>query len=58
MEHGLLKEANMLADKWIQMYEISGVYEMYNPLNATGYGVPGLGMSTVIVDVIARTKGL
>ena len=45
-----LGPANALLDRWLDLYERSGIWEMYNPLSGTGYGVEGLGMSTLIVD--------
>jgi len=43
-----------LLDRWVAMVKLAGIWENYNPYNATGYGVEGLGMSTLIVDWIYR----
>ena len=32
-------------DRWIALYELTGVWEQYNPYNGTNYGVEGLGAS-------------
>eukprot|EP00041_Stephanoeca_diplocostata_P017066 m.339465 g.339465 ORF g.339465 m.339465 type:complete len:61 (-) comp20584_c0_seq1:969-1151(-) len=32
----------------------AGIWEMYNPINGSGMGVEGLGMSTLIVDWLYR----
>ena len=46
--------ANTLLDRWLDLYERSGIWEMYNPRSGAGYGVEGLGMSTLIVDWLVR----
>lgn len=43
-----------LLDRWIALYEQSGVWEQYNPLTGEAYGAVGLGMSTLIVDSMHR----
>lgn len=45
---------NELLDRWISLYEKSGVWEQYNPETGVNYGVEGLGMSTLIVDWLYR----
>jgi hypothetical protein len=40
--------------KWVEMVEISGIWEHYNPDTGRGYGAEGLGMSCLIVDWMAR----
>ncbi len=52
--HGFKTESQALTERWIKMVEKSGIYEMYNPEDASPYGVLGLGMSTLIVDAIHR----
>ncbi|KAH3766888.1 glycoside hydrolase family 63 protein [Pelomyxa schiedti] len=52
--HGYNSEMTTIMDKWVNLYELSGVYEQYNPLSGDGYGPEGLGMSTLIVDWIYR----
>lgn len=54
LKHGLNSEANRLLDRWISLYAESGIFEMYNPDTGAPYGVPGLGMSASIVDIIYR----
>jgi hypothetical protein len=44
----------MLLDRWIALYQSAGIWEQYNSLDATPYGVEGLGMSTLIVDWLTR----
>jgi len=56
---GLLKHdkkdiAKQLLDRWIDMYLKNGIWEYYNPLTGEGLGEEGIGMSTVIVDMIKR----
>jgi len=43
-----------LLDRWVSMVKIAGIWEDYNPYNASNYGVEGLGMSTLIVDWLYR----
>jgi len=43
-----------LLNRWIGLYQNSGVWEQYNPVTGTSYGVEGLGMSTLIVDWLYR----
>ncbi|MCJ1339548.1 hypothetical protein MMC09_004838 [Bachmanniomyces sp. S44760] len=50
-ELGVLGE---LMDKWIAMVQKGGIWEMYNPETAVGYGAEGLGMSCLIVDWMKR----
>jgi glycogen debranching enzyme len=45
---------NELMDKWIALYEKSGIWEQYNPITGENYGVEGLAMSTLIVDWLYR----
>jgi len=46
--------AKQMLDRWVAMVKIAGIWEDYNPYNASNYGVEGLGMSTLIVDWIYR----
>jgi hypothetical protein len=48
---GCVDVADELMDRWVAMYEVSGIWEQYNPYNATNYGVEGLGMSTLIAGL-------
>lgn len=34
----------------------NGIWEMWNPLDGSGYGVKDLGMSTSVIDVLYRLK--
>eukprot|EP01062_Namystynia_karyoxenos_P066248 TRINITY_DN60210_c0_g1_i1.p2 TRINITY_DN60210_c0_g1~~TRINITY_DN60210_c0_g1_i1.p2 ORF type:complete len:484 (+),score=144.07 TRINITY_DN60210_c0_g1_i1:70-1452(+) len=43
-----------LVARWAEAVRISGIWEQYNPLTAGGVGTVGLGMSTLIVDAMAR----
>ena len=52
--HHFDAELNAVMDRWIKLVEMSGIWEMYNPLTGAPYGVEGLGMSCVIVDWMAR----
>ena len=52
--HGYWAEANQLLDRWVALYQKTGVYEQYNPQNGDPYGPEGLGMSTLIVDWLYR----
>jgi hypothetical protein len=53
-QHDKTVALNLLMDRWIALVERSGIWEMYNPMNGTAYGVEGLGMSCVIVDWLFR----
>lgn len=53
--HGFTTERDMLLDRWVALYEQSGVWEQYNPETGEGFGAVGLGMSTLIVDWLFRT---
>eukprot|EP01125_Pyxidicula_operculata_P002557 TRINITY_DN12410_c0_g1_i1.p1 TRINITY_DN12410_c0_g1~~TRINITY_DN12410_c0_g1_i1.p1 ORF type:complete len:455 (+),score=78.79 TRINITY_DN12410_c0_g1_i1:126-1490(+) len=52
--HGKKEEATELLNRWIALYELSGIWEDYNPLTGDAYGAIGLGMSTLIVDWLYR----
>jgi len=52
--HGYTTERDTLMDRWIALYELSGVWEQYNPETGASYGVEGLGMSSLIVDWLYR----
>ena len=52
--HGQTELLHGMMTKWIAMVREGGVYEMYNPETAVGYGAEGLGMSTLIVDWMKR----
>ena len=49
---------NALMDKWIAMVKKGGIWEIYNPETAVGYGAEGLGMSNLIVDWMKRLDRL
>ncbi|MBN2152018.1 MAG: hypothetical protein JW839_11260 [Candidatus Lokiarchaeota archaeon] len=58
---GLMKNnkedvARQLLDRWVELYLKNGIWEYYNPLTGEGFGEEGIGMSTVIVDMLARLK--
>jgi glycogen debranching enzyme len=55
-KHGHTKILNEIVDRWIDLYKTNGIWEYYNPLTGKGEGEEGLGMSTVIVDMIYRLK--
>ena len=50
-QYGLQRK---ILDKWVNLVDKSGIYEMYNPLTAEPYGPEGLGMSTLVCDWIYR----
>jgi hypothetical protein len=52
--HGRQDVAQALLDKTIALYQKSGVWEHYNPITGAAYGAVGLGMSTLIVDMLYR----
>ncbi len=54
IKHGFKAEAAAILDKWSELYLQNGIWEYYNPLTGQGYGQPGLGMSTIIVDMLHR----
>lgn len=54
LKHDRLDIAKKLLDRWIDLYLNHGIWEYYNPLTGEGLGEEGIGMSTVIVDIIKR----
>ena len=44
----------MLFEKWLSLVKLSGIYEHYNPLTGEAYGAAGLGMSTLVCDLIYK----
>jgi len=53
-KHGQTAILNKMMDRWISAVQKGGVWEMWNPETASGYGAEGLGMSTLIVDWMKR----
>jgi len=47
-------EVSRILTKWISMVQENGLWEHYNPETGKGYGAEGLGMSSLIVDWMAR----
>ncbi len=56
LNNGKEEVAKQLLDRWVELYLKKGIWEYYNPLTGEGLGEEGIGMSTVIVDMIARLK--
>ena len=54
--HGFMVELNAVMDRWIALVELSGIWEMYNPLTGAPNGVEGLGMSCIIIDWMYRLQ--
>lgn len=54
LKHGFKTEAAAILDRWTELYLKHGIWEYYNPLTGKGLGQPGLGMSTIIIDMLAR----
>ncbi|HME52168.1 MAG TPA: trehalase family glycosidase [Candidatus Lokiarchaeia archaeon] len=54
INHGRENIAQQLLESWIDLYKKHGIWEYYNPLTGEGLGEEGIGMSTVIVDMIKR----
>ncbi len=50
VKHGHEGVARKLVGKWLELYEVSDVWEHYNPDTGEVYGAVGLGMSTLLVD--------
>jgi len=48
--------ADELVRRWARAVRTDGIWEMWDPLTAKGAGVSGLGMSTLIVDALARVN--
>jgi len=48
--------AKLLLDRWVELYLKNGIWEYYNPLTGEGLGEEGIGMSTIIIDMIERLK--
>ena len=53
-KHGQTDLVNKVMDRWIAMATKAGIWEIYNPETAVGYGAEGLGMSVLIVDWMKR----
>jgi hypothetical protein len=54
LRHGCIQEADAILDRWITLYLQNGIWEYYDPLSGKGLGQKGLGMSTIIVDMLKR----
>jgi glycogen debranching enzyme len=54
LKHGFRTEAVAILDRWSELYLRCGVWEYYDPLTGKGFGQKGLGMSTIIVDMLKR----
>jgi len=54
LKHGFEAEANVILDRWSELCRQSGIWEYYNPLTGEGLGQKGLGMSTLIADMLFR----
>jgi glycogen debranching enzyme len=54
MKHGFKAEAAAILDRWSELCLKNGIWEYYNPLTGKGLGQKGLGMSTLIIDMLAR----
>lgn len=54
LKHGFTTEAGVILDSWTEMCLQNGIWEYYNPLTGQGLGQKGLGMSTLIVDMLHR----
>ena len=54
LKHGFKTEATAILDRWTELYLQNGIWEYYNPLTGKGLGQKGLGMSTIIVDMLYR----
>ncbi|CUE73437.1 glycoside hydrolase, putative [Bodo saltans] len=52
--HHFTQPLNDMMDRWMQLVELSGIWEMYNPNTGAAYGVEGLGMSCIVVDWMVR----
>jgi glycogen debranching enzyme len=55
LRHDQTAIAHSLVSRWAATVSKNGVWEMWSPLTGDGAGVPGLGMSTLIVDAMVRT---
>lgn len=56
--HGYHHIVMSILERWLTVVDSKGIYEMYNPLNGSTYGVEGLGMSCLFVDWIYRIKSM
>jgi glycogen debranching enzyme len=56
LSHGREDIARKLLDSWIDLYLNHGIWEYYNPVSGEGLGEEGIGMSTIIIDMIRRLK--
>jgi GH15 family glucan-1,4-alpha-glucosidase len=54
LTHGYELEARVLLDRWIDLVRVTGIWEHWNPITGEPYGVEGLGMSTLITDMLYR----
>jgi glycogen debranching enzyme len=58
LKHGFTLEAEAILDRWIDLFCRNGIWEYYDPLTGQGLGQKDFGMSTIIVDMIARLERL
>jgi hypothetical protein len=54
LKHGFKSEAGAILDRWIELCMQNGIWEYYNPITGQGLGQKGLGMSTLIIDMLYR----
>lgn len=56
LKHGYIEEARKVMNGWLEMYQKYGISEYHNPLTGEMEGQEGLGMATMIVDMLYRLK--
>jgi len=56
LKHGYTSEAGNILRRWTDLYLKNGTWEYYNPLTGKGLGQKGLGMSTILADMLFRTR--
>jgi glycogen debranching enzyme len=54
-KHGFEEEAAAILNRWSELCTQNGIWEYYNPLTGKGLGQKGLGMSTLIADMLVRS---
>ncbi len=55
-KHGHDDIARYILHKWVDLCLQKGIWEYYDPLTGEGEGERGLGMSTIVVDMIHRLE--
>jgi glycogen debranching enzyme len=56
LRYGFHREAEVLAERSMQLVTGAGFREFYNPFTGEGYGARGFGWSTLVVDMLPNQR--